>query len=337
MWRIDYLSITIVFFISLVGAFNTTAQTQSQQQTQTSTPLEPQILQAIESETSKIQKEFSLEFSKLDTKVNTECNKEFIWKEHSTQHFNAIKHTFDETNKSITTLTKWGLGILSAVLGGFATFIGKQYKDFKQIQEDFRQSNEDVRNKIEGLNRQAQELQETRKQTKALQKESEDELHEIIKLKEDMKKKDDEIYGILDFRKAIKNTKIIWAVETENVDDSEIIGELQNNGFKSIHEWKVYHKPPPQKDECDFMVYSYNNSTNSSERLQRVLTFLQSTEKKVPLIVYTYNNGDKSKLPDEHVNMLNKKYKYYALSNTPGNFRSLFNGLIIGQGVSIVV
>jgi hypothetical protein len=321
------------------------SQNLNQHLTQSLLSLNPEILKFIDNQTTQLQNEFDARIrkdissvtTKLTDKINMECNQEFIWKEHSIQHFNTIKHIFDETRISIETLVKYALLIISAVLAIFAVLIGKEYKDFKQIQESFRKSNEDVKNKIDELNNQAQELEALKKQAQEFQEDLEDELRKTIKLKDDLQNKDKEIYEFLEIQKSIKNTRIVWAFESEDVDDDEMVKELQNNGFKNIYEWKIYDEAvTPSKDKSDFMIYSYTNSANSSERLERLIAFLNSIERKIPLIIYTYNNGKRPNMPREEINMLDA-YKNYSLSTTPGNFKSQFNSLILEKGGNLLV
>ncbi|GAB1543761.1 hypothetical protein NUACC21_64370 [Scytonema sp. NUACC21] len=341
MFRALQTSVIIFFYLIVLEVKPVYSENLKLQLTQTSLTGTPQIMKAIESKNllsqedfeARIRQEISNEVSKLNDKINTECNKEFAWKEHSIQHFNTIKHIFDETRNSIETIVKYSLLIISVVLAIFAILIGKEYKDFKQIQEDFKKTNEDVKIKIDELNKQSQELRSLKEQAQKIQEDVEKELEKTIRLKEDFQKKDKEVYEILELRKSIKETKIVWAFESEETSDDRIaIKELKDNGFKNIYEWKVYDEVEiPSQQECDFMIYSYINSANSLEKLKKVIAFLNSTGRKIPLIVYTYNNGRRLTMPDEEVDILNT-YRNYSLSTTPGNFKSLFNGLIIGKG-----
>lgn len=337
------LSIILIAFFIILGAIIIYAQPPESQQSVQNPPIDPIIVQAIEIKANELQKsiEISIESkisdvsSKLIKKIDTECNKEFIWKDISTQHFNGVKHVFDETRNSIEILIKYSLFIISIVMTIFAILVGKQFKDFKEIQENFKKSSEIVKDKIEELKKQEQELMELKDKAQKVNKEIEVELSNIIKFKEDMKKKDEEIYQLLELQKAIKNKKIIWAIESDNIDDSEIIKELQDQGFKNINEWKVFDETKiPAKEDCDFMVYSYSKSDKSSERLDRVLKYLCSTDRRIPLIIYTYNNGKRADLPGEYIVMLNT-YRNYSLSTTPGNFKSVFNSTIIERGSMI--
>jgi len=256
--------------------------------------------------------------SKLREEIYLECNKESALEKYALLHFNAVKHIFDETRNSLETLIKYGLGIISIIAAILFYFVGQKYKDFDQIKQEYKVLTEDIKNKTYKI--------------KSLTNDLEKELEKVNKLQEDLEKKDEEVYELLRIRKSIKNTKIVWAFESKHKYHETMLDELQNNGFNNILKWNIYsEESAPSTEQCDFMIYSYTNSDSekSSERLDKLISFLDSTKRNVPFMIYTYNNGKKAKVPEQHMNMLNN-YQNYSISTTPGNFKSLFNGLILG-------
>jgi hypothetical protein len=160
---------------------------------------------------------------------------------------------------------------------------------------------------------------------KSLEKRLESELSALDKLKEEIERKDEEINELLELRKSLKSRKIVWAFSRKS--DYKMLEDLRNDGFKAIHEWDLEEpSSKPLKEECDVMIYSFLSEENS---LNEIISFLRSKERKVPLVVYTYDKNLQVKIPNEQFDILNE-YRNYSISNTPGNFKSLFNGLVLG-------
>ena len=124
---------------------------------------------------------------------------------------------------------------------------------------------------------------------------------------------------------AFKHKRVLWCYETMDIDVHEEIMEIRKEGFKvSIS------KPGEETDlnpkNYDFLIYAFSKSDQSEARLQQVVDFLERAGRKIPLIVYTFNNGEPAKL-DREFGVLGK-YRHYVPANTPLTLKSHFNSLI---------
>lgn len=282
--------------------------------------INPEIVNIIKDEAAKVKQEIdesikqqiSQEDFKLIKTINEECDKEFALKTLAIQHFNTVKHLFDETRNSLDTYIKF-LGVfvtVSVIVVG--SIIGTDIKDAKQVRNAFRE-----------------EIEETGKSRKEL----ENELNRLKQIESEIKEKDKEINELLEIRKSLKSKAIIWISDEESKSDNEMIGDLQDNGFSNISVYDVSNLEASLSSikQCDCMIYSVSKFS-LLRNAEVIVSFLESMPRKPPLLIYTYSSGERVSVTDEQMSKLNE-YRNYSISTTPGNFKSLFNGLILGLAV----
>lgn len=121
--------------------------------------------------------------------------------------------------------------------------------------------------------------------------------------------------------------RIIWAFETTTIDTEAEIAEIKAEGFKKIRRWCVGEKDPPSPEKCDFMIYAFKKSKKSEDQLKKVIDFLKSTGREIPIIIYTYPAGDKRLERDKELSVI-AEYRNHIIANLPLTLKSYFNTLI---------
>ena len=263
----------------------------------------------IELETAEIEKELSYQYQERSD-----------WKEYSRQHFLIIKHIFDETRNSLTTIIQYSVIGVSIVFAVAAWLIRGELNNFRQVEELFRKITEDV-------NEKNKELLVLKEKSQSLKDEFAQEIQGIHDFKESLRQQYSEVYEFLEVEKSIKKRAIIWIFERDAQKDYGIIDDLKRDGFSNIDKWCLDTVELPLKQDYDFAIYSYMNFGGSKEKLKNVLSFMNSSQKEIPLIIFIYNEERKVTIPDEEMSML-QKYGRFSIATTPSRFKAEFKTLI---------
>lgn len=287
-----------------------------------SSDLSPEIISAIQLEIDRFREEIDAQIenrfleqeSNLISSLNEKVEEaEFSSRDLPSQHFDMVKHIFDETRNSfnflitaITILTTIAVTLIAITLGG-------SIRDIKKVKDS-----------VESQIYEAQKLQG----------DLSEKLQKIKNLEREIQEKDKNVNELLEIRKSLREKIILWIFERQNDNDQEMIRDLRENKFQNIsihgiHEVRASNFGSDWENGCDCVVYSMSEMSEL-EDLKSVIACLRSMPRRPPILIYTYNPSGKSfKILDDQMNELNQ-YRNYAISTTPGNFKSTFNGLILG-------
>lgn len=311
-----FLTLVFIAYISFWVEVN---PAYSQEKLNQGITVTPEIVKIIQGEINqannffelRLKEEFLDQENKITSLIQEKVATENIFKDISLQHFNTVKHIFDETRNSFNNLI-WAITILTAISAfTIATIVGREIKDSRQVKDDIKS-----------------EVQEAQKLRGTL----EGELMKIEELEKEIKEKDKELNELLELRRSLKSKEIVWVFEDKDKQDFEIVKDLKKNGFENISEYSIgkivsaFNQSGVNK--CDCMIYSLSESS-SIQGLKIVLSSLNSMKQKPPLLIYTFNGGNKITIVNDQLTELDN-YRNYSISTTPGNFKSLFNGLILG-------
>ncbi|NMF86474.1 hypothetical protein [Nodosilinea sp. P-1105] len=318
------LLIILLTALTIIGIFLYSDQSHvaAQQTVDLNSPnLPPETISAIQLEIDRHREEidaqienwFSEQESNLISTLNQKVEDEFSSEDLPSQHFDMVKHIFDETRNSfdilargIIILTTVAVAVIAIPLGGSLRSINK-VKDSVEL-----------------------EINKTQKLTTDLS----EKLKNIKDLEREIQEKDKNINELLEIRKSLREKRILWISEKKNDNDQEMIGDLRENKFQNIsmHDIREFNESgfgSSWHSECDCVVYSMSD-ISKLESLKSVISCLRAMPRKPPILIYTYKpNGKPFKISDDQMSELNQ-YRNYAISTTPGNFKSTFNGLILG-------
>lgn len=323
MTRIPFISILLIALITTsVSLYSSQLNVVAQQTIDlNASDLSPEIISAIQIEMDRHREEIDIQIenrffeqeSNLISSLNEKVEDELSSRDIPSQHFDMVKHIFDETRNSFNTLI-WAITILTTVAAVvIAMTLGGSVRDVKQVKDS-------VGSEIDGA--------------KQLQKDLAEELQKIKNMEREIQEKDRSVNELLEIRKSLREKIILWIFERENENDQEMVRDLRENNFKNILMFHINEVRAPRSESrwgngCDCVVYSMSEMS-TLETLESIISRLTSMPRKPPLLIYTYNSSGKSfKISDEQMNELNQ-YRNYSISTTPGNFKSTFNGLILG-------
>ena len=267
-----------------------------------------------------VKKKVELEIIEKLERINLGAEDNEDWKEYSRQHFNIVKHIFDETRSSLTTLIQYSVISISIVFATAAFLIRGEFNNFKQVEDRFRKLTEELSKKNE-------ELLDLKEKSQLLKDELTQELDGISEFKENLKKQYSEVYNFLENEKNIKKKRILWAFEASELEDYGMIENLNKDGFNCIDKCYLDVKNIPFNQKYDMVIYSYKKSDQSKKNLGQIIGFIDSFKKDVPLIVFIYDKEKQVKIPDDQISML-QQYGRFSIATTPSRLQSEFKMLI---------
>jgi hypothetical protein len=273
---------------------------------------------------TNLQKHIDAQISKiLDDKFKEAASR---LENQSNRHFESINKVFDDMYESFKWLVSCGGGVLIVLAGIGAALLWGHNKSIREhIKEEFENTQKSLDAKITEIKQQyTQESEELKKK-----------LNEFDKLKNDYEHALAEIKILNEKIKpliAFKDKKIVWTFETLDADSKAEIQAIEKEGFV-VDPWPVGDEASLAKDKYDLMIYSFSKSENSVKRLKNIVDFLKSTKRDIPLIIYTYNGGDRKYIndrdeQDKNLNEILKTYQNYVMANMPLTLKSYFNSLI---------
>lgn len=269
-----------------------------------------------------IEKKLKLEGLSRDRFYKFSQDEESIWRDYAREHFNTIKHVFDESKDALITLIKYSITGISIVFTAGVVLLSTQFTNLRQVVERAGLLTEEVES-------QNAELQTSLKRSRELADELSNELAGINEYKETLKEQYKEVFDFLQGEEKVKEKAVIWIFESERTSDYGMIKNLKNDGFENVDVWHISTAPLPSNrvKTYDLAVYSYVNSEDAYSKVQSLINFLQERDSLIPLIVYIYNKDVQVNIPNEQISIL-KDYGRYLISTTPTNFKSNFRTLI---------
>lgn len=262
-------------------------------------------------------------FNEASTERSIYKNENDAWREYARLHFNTVKHIFDETRNSLTTLIQYSIIGISVVFATAAFLVRGEFNNFKQVEERFQEVTKDVDEK-------SKELLDIKEKSQRLKDELEQELRGIDDFKESLKRQYSEVYDFIESEKTVKNKNIIWIFEEKNTKNYGIISDLQRDGFENIATWKLGESLVPPKGSHEFAIYSFEGGQEAQEKLKMVIDFAESFEKEIPIIIFIYSEDMRIDIPDSAMGLL-RKYGKFSIATTPSRFKSEFKTLIREQ------
>ena len=268
-----------------------------------------------------IENKIQSRLSKIESEINKYKTEE-DWKEFSRQHFNTVKHIFDETRNSLVSLIQYSLIIISVVFGIAAFLIRGEFTNFKEAQERFRILSEELEKKNK-------ELIELSKESEEIKEKFTIELEGISAYKDELKSEYQEVYNFLETEKKIKNRQVIWIFETDRLQDYGLCESLKKEGYKNIDKWQIESRDDQPEGSYSLIIYSYKGVNGSEENLKKIIEFTQKNNKELPMILFIYSEEEKIRISDADEALL-RKYGKYSIVTTPSRFKAEFKTLIRG-------
>ncbi len=237
--------------------------------------------------------------------------------------FEQVRYAFDETQKSFKWLVDWAFGILCGMIAiGFVLF----WRNEKSLKDVLEKREENFNKKVDGLE------QKYKDKLRDAEEKADQSIQKLKTVENMYTRVQEDIDLLQELENKLKplteytEKQIIWAFETIELDTEVEIAEIRAEGFKRIKRWRVGEKSPPSPDKCDFMIYAFKKSDKSVDQLKKVLEYLKSTGREVPLIIYTYYAAG-NLVRGEELNVI-AEYRNHIMANLPLTLKSYFNSLI---------
>jgi len=267
----------------------------------------------IEEKVEKAQKELeAILKDRIDARTSTALDGRFEaaagrLEKRSTEQFEGVKGLVKETMESFDRLVDratWVIGILAtltAFLTGFLFFWQR-----KGLQDLIRQNEEKFNRLLADLSTGFRE--------------------KLTVVEQEAAQKIEEYRVQFASLEQFRDKKIVWTREHPDVDASREMAAIRSKGFQ-VSVISPGEEESLKPEHCDFMIYSFSQSSDSVARLKEMVRFLRSTGKEIPFIVYTYNNGDDKYLNNEEKAVL-REYRNYVMANMPLTLEIYFNSLV---------
>jgi len=286
--------ISIILMAICINGFNTSLL--SAATPQSGPQLQNQLSESTEKKSNEIEE-------KLEKQIKTYCDAQIfrLIDEKAESHFNRLDNYYKETKDSFEWLITCAAGLFVSMIA-LAMFLF--WKSDKSLKEhiDSRTTHwiDEIKSKLK-------------------------EFDDLKKVYETAITENEQLKVRLKSLTAYKHKKIIWAYETQGMDASAEIEEIHRNGF-TVTECDPGKEKQLTSSQCDFLIYSYQNSSIAKERLELITEVLSTFPYPVPLIIYTFQSHD-PRIPNEQMAILSN-YRNYILSNMPLTLKSHFNSLI---------
>ena len=166
----------------------------------------------------------------------------------------------------VVDVTLWAIGILAVVVlgvGGF--FVGRTMKEIRQT------ANSVVTKRL------GQVLSES---TAAITAATESYKDRIASMEQ-------ELAGLLSYR----NSNVVWVVGDEGEAGGDVVQELRARGLENLNILVPINNVEFDIGFPDVVILSYDASQAATARLDSLLTVVGALQRRVPIIVYTFDNA----------------------------------------------